>query len=420
MNVPGEAATAEAMLVFRRILFSRNIHDPYPLYAQLRDKAPVLRSSMPGVAGGVVLSRYAECSVALRHHALLPLGMHESIRQMRDWPSESALGTVYQSLVWQYGQAHARVRHRLGSYFTTTRVQGLREFVTATAERCLDDLAARQAGPEGLDLVAELSLPYPLAVISWLFGVEPRTARPLARSGRLLAGALEPLQSRSTRRQMDTAAREWIEYFRAALGRADHGDDLLFALSRPDADGGVLDERDLLANLIFGFTAGYDSATSFLSTAIKTLLDHPEQAALLRNDPALAPRAAAELLRFVPPVHATFRIAAEPLRLGDLDLPERAQVWILLASANRDARQVENPDRLDITRLPSPTLTFGAGAHFCVGARLARMEAEILLPRVLRRFPRMRLAGTPGYRVPGTVLHGVDHLPVVLDGDRGD
>jgi cytochrome P450 len=217
---------------------------------------------------------------------------------------------------------------------------------------------------------------------------------------------------------MDSAGEQWIEFFREALRRRDgrHGDDLLDALSSTDADGAVLDERDLFGNLIFVFTAGYDSSTSFLSTAIKTLLDNPEQAALLRDDPTLAPRAVAELLRFAPPVHATFRIASEPLRLSGVDLPERTQVWILLASANRDAPLVEHPERLDITRTPAATLTFGAGTHFCVGARLARMEAEVLLPLVLRRFPDMRLAGRPGYRAPGTVLRGIEYLPVALDG----
>lgn len=408
------AAHDTARTTFRKLMLSRPDEEPFPLYADLRHLAPVLQGPLPIAREACVLSRYAECSAALRHRGLVPCGPERIGSFQPDWQERTAARLMYNSLVFQHRQPHAEVRRCINGHFTLSQVNGLRDFVVRSAQQRVDDLAQHPSG-QVVDLVEELTLPFPLAVISRLFGLELADTKALAWAGRILPGVLEPLQSRTQVHRIERAARDLVEFFQEPVRRrrAEDTGDLISALVHAGHD-----EDSLFGNLLFLFSAGYDSSTSLLGTAITALLHHPEQADLLRTGAVSEADAVQELLRFDPPVHATSRVTAEPVRLGGEDLPEDTLVWILLGSANRDPEVAEEPDRLDLTRKPAPNLAFAAGPHSCVGARLARMEAEVMLPMLLRRFPRMRLAATPRNRYPGTVLRGVDRLPVVLDGGK--
>ena len=401
-----------ALSTFRRLVFSRGDEDPFPLYARLRE-TPVLHSPLPNLLGGYVLSRHRECSQALRSRAMTPFSGEHVDRFLPDWREHTAGRLLYQSLVFAHDDRHAEVRRRLSPHFSRSRTAALREFMTDLASRQVEALAAAD-GP--VDLVEALTLPFPLAVICRLFDVDFADAAPLARSGRTLSCFLETVQTPARRNRIDRAADEFVEFFAEPIRqrRRSPGDDLLSTLVNA-ADTGAIDEQELLGNLLFLFTAGYDSSTSFLGAAVRTLLAHPDQAAVVRDDPDAIGGAVDELLRYDPPVHATTRITAQPVELGGTELPTGSLVWILLGSANRDPAFVTDPDTVDVGRPAQQHLSFAAGPHTCIGARLARMEAEVLLPMLLRRFPRMRLAGEPRHRYPGTVLRGIDRLPVVLE-----
>ncbi|GAA2788876.1 cytochrome P450 [Saccharopolyspora taberi] len=412
---PATSSERAALTAYRKLLFSRN-RDPFPLYAQLREQAPVLRSPLPNLLGGYVLSRHSDCSAALRNRALMPFSEDHLDRLMPNWRTRSASRLGYRSVLFQHQERHFEVRRTINPHFGRSKLAELRGFMTELAQRQVSELAELGASGRVVDLVDAITLPFPLGVICRLFGVDPRAARRFAWSGRTLSCFLEAVQTPALQRRVDEAADELVGFFTEPVRqrRREPGADLLSTLVRA-ADSGVLDERELLGNLLLLFTAGYDSSISFLGSAIRILLEHPQQAAIVRDDPDAASGAVDELLRYDPPVHMGGRIASQPVCLGGQEVPAGSPVWVLLGSANRDPAYVAEPDTVDVTRGSPSHLAFAAGPHTCVGARLARMEAEVLLPLLLRRFPRMRLAGEPTHRYPGTVLRGVDRLPVVLE-----
>ncbi|MGH3422624.1 MAG: cytochrome P450, partial [Streptosporangiaceae bacterium] len=187
--------------------------------------------------------------------------------------------------------------------------------------------------------------------------------------------------------------------------------DLLASLAASDTG---TDEQELVGAAVLLFGAGFDSPASMVGLGTKLLLDHPDQADLIRINPDIASRAVAEILRYEPPVQLVVRAALEPAELEGSPVPKGSMVFGLIAAGNRDPAHVKEPETFDVTREKAPSLSFGAGPHYCLGAYLAGMQGEILFPRLLRRFPAMRLAGDPVYREPGSTLRGLDSLPLAL------
>jgi cytochrome P450 len=194
------------------------------------------------------------------------------------------------------------------------------------------------------------------------------------------------------------------------------GDDLVSGLiSARDGDE-RLDDQELLSTIFQLIVAGHDTTTSLIGNSVVALLRNPDQLAQLRADPTKIAAAVEEFLRYDAPVpHATFRYAVEPVTIGEVTIPAGAQVVINLAAANRDPGRYANPDLLDIDRAESRHLGFGHGIHHCLGAVLARMEGQLALGSLLRRFPELRLAGDDLHwgHGDGLVLRGLSELPVV-------
>jgi cytochrome P450 len=187
--------------------------------------------------------------------------------------------------------------------------------------------------------------------------------------------------------------------------------DLLASLA---GSGTNADEQELVGSAVLLFAAGVDSPASMVGLGTKLLLGHPDQATLLRRRPDLAPRAVAEILRYEPPVQLVARAAHKAAELEGRLVPPGSMVFGLIAAGNRDPAQIKAPEVFNITREQGPSLSFGAGPHYCLGAYLTSMQGEILFPRMLRRFPRMRPADGPVYRTPGSTLRGLDRLPIML------
>ncbi|MGH3548092.1 MAG: cytochrome P450 [Pseudonocardiaceae bacterium] len=413
MNTTATAPCSTALTAFRQLLYPRGDQDPFPLYKTLRDVAPVL-SNPPFLRNGIVLSRYQDCSAALRNRVLVPIPGGGINPISSGEPSGVQLASRW--LVYQHGTRHTGMRNTIATHFARDRINDLRGFIEDAAERRIEGLASGADAHQVVDLVETLLLPFPVSIISHIIGIEDSAAQSLGWAGRALSGVLEPLKTPSLTRRINNGAVQLVQFFTEAASqrRAEPRNDLLSSLAQQSASDSASDGQELISNLSFVFCAGYDSSTSFLGTAVRTLLDHPDQAAALR-DGKVAPRTAvAELLRYDPPVHMTARVANEPVCIGGEDVPAGTLVWILLGSANRDPELLDRPDQLDITRTPVPNLAFSAGPHFCLGTHLAMMEAEVLLPRLLCRFPGMRLAQSPRYRSPGTAVRGIDHLPVIL------
>jgi cytochrome P450 len=250
-----------------------------------------------------------------------------------------------------------------------------------------------------------LAYPLPIGVITALLGVPAADRGRFRRLARALTGVLELSWTEQDRRQADEAAVELTDYFGhlVTLRREDPRDDLVTALAQAhEADGERLSADELLANLALLLVAGFETTTNLIGNGVVLLLDHPAYAEKLRNDRGLAPAYVEEVLRIDSPVQVTTRRATDG-----------SELILLLGAANRDPARFPRPDVFDPGRAGPLPLSFGAGVHYCLGAPLARLEAQVALPTLLRRFPAMALTRRPERR-PRANLRGWREVPVTL------
>ena len=317
---------------------------------------------------------------------------------------------------------HTRLRRLVAAAFSTRRIERLRTHVQSIVDDLLDGVAAQGLnGP--VDLVASFAFPLPFTVICELLGV-PEADR--AALGRGLTALLAPTTTPGEY-ALAKAGSDTVVAMLTALVETKHdrpGDDLVSALIGARDGDQRLTQQELLSTIFQLIVAGHDTTASLIENSVVALLRHPEQLAILRAQPDQIAAAIEELLRYDAPVpHSTFRYATGPIDIAGVTIPAGAQVIINLASANRDEDRYANPETLDIDRTDSRHLAFGHGIHFCLGAPLARMEAELALHSLLRRFPQLRLA-VPVEELhwghgDGLVLRGLTELPVFPGPDRG-
>lgn len=267
-----------------------------------------------------------------------------------------------------------------------------------------------------MDLITEYAFPLPVIVIAELLGV-PAADRWKFRawSGAMVAAMDEYIDEAVAERASAATGEIW-EYLKHIIRerRRDLGDDLLSALIRARDSGDRLSEQELVAMAVLLLVAGHETTVNLIGNGTYALLQHPDQLALLRREPQRAPHAVEELLRYDAPVQMTSRLAAVDVPLGEKLIRRGQQVRVMIGAANRDPQVNPFPDRLDIAREAVHHLGFGGGIHYCLGAPLARREAQIALTTLLEQAPRLRLQGeAPQYR-RGVVFRGLQSLPVAL------
>lgn len=316
------------------------------------------------------------------------------------------------------GVDHLRLRRLVSRAFGTRRVAGLLPRVSAITGELLDRLPDRASHDGVVDLLRHFAYPLPITIICELVGVPEHDRERWLEWSRVLL--------RSQEHQHFTAAiRGIVDHLRdlITLRRARPRDDLLTALiDAHDEDGAVLSEFELIALVLSIVLAGHETTAHLISNGIVALLTHPDQLELLRADPeARMPGAVHELMRWCGPVQASrFRYAAEDVAIGGKRLPKGSKVMVSLVSANFDPRHVADPHRLDITRQPDlhreTHLGFGHGAHYCLGAALARQEGAVAFRAVFDRYPELSLAVRPEEleRVPNPGSWHLSALPVRL------
>jgi cytochrome P450 len=414
------AQDAEALRIFLKLIRPRPLADPYPLYARLRDLAPFLPIRFPGVPNGYLVSTFAGCSRLLRDPAFGPPTREHLDALKPDWRENSFTRCLYQSMVFRTGKSHRERRQVASRHFTPRHIGTYRDELERIADLLIDRLAAASSSGNGrahtpVDLVENLALPFAALSLGRLMGVDDDEAVRLGRLARQAGGVFEQF---ATARQHETIARSGEELVdrltvivadRRRAGQAEN--DLLASLA---ASEDAADDQELVGAAVLLFGAGFDSPASMVGLGTKLLLDYPDQADLIRKNPEIADKAVSEILRYEPPVQLVVRAALEPTELEGHEIPGGSMVFGLIAAGNRDPAQVKEPEVFDVTREQVPSLSFGAGPHYCLGAYLAGMQGEILFPRLLHRFPRMRMAGEPAYREPGSTLRGLDTLPLIL------
>jgi cytochrome P450 len=379
--------------------------DPYSVHARLRAQRPVAQVIMPGGAPAWLITGYAQARAALTDPRLrkLPVGWRPD--------PDSILASLDLHMLNLDPPDHERLRKLVSKAFTARRVEELRPRITTITEALLDDMSTRRE----VDLLAAFAFPLPITVICELLGV-PAADRDQFRawSATIVADTVSPEVF-----QADAGA--MVGYFQTLLAarRREPAGDLLSALITARDEEDRLSENELLSMAFLLLVAGHETTVNLIASGMLALLLNPGELARLRADPSLLSGALEELLRYVNPVNnATFRFTGEPVEIGGVPIGANEVVFVSLSGANRDPSRYAGPERLDLGRDSSGHLAFGHGIHYCLGAPLARLEAEIAFRGLLERFGSMTLA-VPADELrwrPSTLIHGLESLPIRLHG----
>jgi len=380
--------------------------DLYGAYRRLREAAPALMTG----DGTLVLSDFAECSAALRHRALGKgeelLGMQSA--KVADDIREAVTERLGRSMIMLNPPEHTRLRKQVSDQFTPRHIQALRALIEQRVDVLLDALAAGGGG----DFVTDLALPLPLQVIADLLGIpedDHALIFPIAKDAAELTSPDAPAE---TIAEIIANGARMSSYLSELLTRkrGEPQDDLL---SRLVLASNRLTESETIGTALLLFGAGFETTVNLLGNGLSALLAHPGQMDLLRADPTLIPAAVEEFLRYDAPIQIDARSVLEPATLHGIDLTQGTMVITILGSANHDPARFDHPDEFDITRTDTEHLAFAAGPHFCLGAHLARLEAQVVFERLLNRFTTITAGATPTRR-PGIFLRGYNSLPITL------
>jgi cytochrome P450 len=309
---------------------------------------------------------------------------------------------------------HTRLRGLVSRAFTPRSVERLRPRMA----EIVDDLVAAALERGSMDLIADFAFPLPITVICELLGV-PVEDRDLFRTRTpQLAAVLEGVLPADKMEQAATAAMEFAAYLLPLFEerRREPRDDLISALVAAEDQGDRLSHEELLTTTMLLLGAGHETTTNLVGNGMLALLGHPDQLDRLRRDPTMVRGAVEELLRYDSPVQLTARNIAGEMDLAGRRFHKGEQVVVLLGAANRDPAAHPEPEVLDVGRAEVHHLSFSHGAHFCLGAALARAEAEIALTALVTRFPGLRLGAEPPRRRPTRTLRGLLSLPLAWDG----
>lgn len=388
------------------------VADPHAYYARLRETAPVQRSVLPDGQTVWVLTRYADVEAAFADPRLVkdPRNALTPEQIARRPPLPETLRYIRANMLSRDPPDHTRLRRLVSKVFTPRMVEQLRPRIRAIADALLDAVAGRGE----MDLIAEYALPLPITVIEEMLGIPVADRERFRGWSDAILSAAPPMPVTPATVEGAEALKRYLELQFEERRRAPT-DDLITGLLQAEEAGDRLDKDELLGMTYLLLLAGHETTANLIGSGVLALLEHPDQLAKLRADPGLMPAAIEELLRFCSPVAtSTLRYAAADVPVGGVVVPKGEWVLVVITAANRDPARFPNPDTLDITRPDNKHLAFGNGIHYCLGAPLARLEAEIALGMLLRRLPGLRL-GVPAEALtwrPSLLLRGLAKLPV--------
>ena len=387
------------------------LQDPHTVLSRLRDE-PVCRATMPRGLKVWLVTRYTDAKALLNDPRLSKDSARARDLFQAHTTATSTSSPVAAALSGHMLNAdppsHTRLRKLVNKAFTARTVSRLRPRIEQITEELLDQVAVDGR----VDLLASFAFPLPTTVICELLGVPVADRDDFGAWTKTLVSAATPEDLMRDSAAMAAYLTELI-----TEKRRTPTEDLLSDLAHVSDDGDRLSHDELVAMAFLLLVAGHETTVNLIGNSVLALLRNPDQLAALRADPGLVPAAVEEFLRFEGPINiATLRFTTEPVRAGDVEIPAGEFVMISLLAANRDGDRFADPDRLDVTRPTGGHLAFGHGIHYCVGAPLARLEAEIALGALLRRFGTWALDSEPEslrWR-ESTLVHGLETLPVCL------
>jgi cytochrome P450 len=414
--------------------------DPYPFYAQLRDRDPV---HWDDAMGFWMLARHKDISAVYADERFSRAqGLAHGLDRLPE-AARARAEPLYQSfsktMFYADPPYHTHLRGLVNSAFTPHRVARLRPYIQRLADHLLEPLRAR----EQIDLIRDFAYPLPVMVIAELLGLPAGEREKFkAWSDDVFAILGTVRQSPELMERARQSLAEMTEFITrlSAERRQDPRDDLLSGLLSVTAEDGAacphihaagdprgdsgqpphahahggLTQDELVANINILLSTGHETTTHLIGNGLLALLQHPEQLELLRAHPELMDASIEEMMRFDNPVQITYRAARADVEIGGRTIREGQLVNSIIASGNRDPERFPDPDRFDITRSPGRNLSFGLGIHFCIGASLVRLEAEIAFQSLLRHFPHMQLGDAELDWQDHPVFRGLRSLPLYL------
>jgi cytochrome P450 len=384
--------------------------NPYPLYAKLHE----LGEAVSLAPGAVIVVGYDAINAILRDPGFR---VTDEDRFDQDFPSWRDNPVFVQAMDWLLnlnGPKHARIRSLMSRTFTARRVAGLAPAIGKMADDLLDAMADRGADGSAVEFMHDFAYLLPVAVICELIGIpeaDRESFRPVARD---LARVFE-FDDVAHLPAINAAAVELLAYFTglATRRRSDPRDDLISdLLAVSESADGRLSDAELLHNLTLLLVAGFETTTNLLGNGLQIILQQPQARAALVDGSVPPDAFVEEVLRYDSPVQLTSRIGYET-KIGGVMIADGENVTTVMGAGNRDPRRFADADAFRPSRSDGGPLSFGGGAHFCIGAALARLEGGIAFPRIMRRFPKLTAAGEP-IRRDTFLLRGFDALPITI------
>lgn len=380
--------------------------NPYPLFHRLRTDDPVHYSPF---IGGWVLTRYADAIACLRDHRFSRVAFLDTMRAK--FGGQPILQLQAGELAFNDPPIHTVLRGLIAKAFSPGAIEAARPAIAARVEEALD----RLDGTGRMDGIADFAYPLPADAISAMLGV-PRGDWNRLRSfvdGVIVSRGI--VRTPAMIAEGDRSAREFLDYLRELVKerRARPSSDLLSATIAAEERGRRLTDEEVVTMAEQLFTAGHGTTRNLIGSAILTLLQNPMELEKLRDDPDLIDGAIEEVLRFESPTQAPNpQVATAELEIGGRKIAKGDVVTVLIGATNRDPTKFPDPDRFDIARIDGEHLAFSHGTHYCLGASLARLQAQVAVGALIRRMPRLRLATTDlKWKVMGR-FRGLESLPV--------
>ena len=390
---------------------------PYAMLKHLREGDPVHRDPM---AGTFMISRYKDVRATLsdrslwKHPAKAEEGvlMYKRLREMENEDPETGERSIAIILLMD-DPDHTRVRAPLTKALYS-RAAKFRPQVEAIVEEKLKALE----GKSRFDLMSEFAVPIPIDVIAEILGVDPKRRDEFRDWSEGSIQRLNPLRTPAQTAHLERAQEKLWKHMSELLAarRAKPEDDLVTDMVQLKASGADITDREIMTNLSGLLVAGNLTTSDLIGNTVYLLLNNPDQLAKLRADPELIAQTVEEALRVEPPTEITGRVASKDMEVGVCPVHQSQTMLMMLRAANHDPDMFEDPDMFNITRKPGPHVAFGGGSHICIGAPLARLEAQVALAKLIERFPKLRLAEPDVAPVKRTLpfFNGIERLELLI------